>query len=160
MGDLLGSPLVAPLFRFFFFFKNADPFHFICCGCRMRPDQHEERVFKSEHDGCLGESSTRMGDLLGSPRVPPPFRFFFFFKSAEPFHFICCGRRMRPDQPEERVSKSGLSAMFTRNCQKFPTGASWPLKPLQMPLFTATQGRNPRWHAAMKLVELPSVLHA
>ena len=27
---------------------------------------------------CLGESSTRMGDLLGSPRVAPTFRFFFF----------------------------------------------------------------------------------
>jgi len=50
---------------------------------------------------------------------------------------------MRPDQDEESASKSGLSAMFTRNCQKFPTDASWPLKPLQMPLFTATQGRNP-----------------
>ena len=33
--------------------------------------------------------------------------------------------------------------MFTRNCQKFPTDASWPLKPLQLPLFTATQGPNP-----------------
>jgi len=50
---------------------------------------------------------------------------------------------MRPDQDEKRASKSGLSAMFTRTCRKFPTDASLPLKPLQMPLFTATQGRNP-----------------
>jgi len=50
---------------------------------------------------------------------------------------------MRPDQDEERASKTGLSAMFTRNCQKFPTDASWSSKPLQMPFFTTTQGRNP-----------------
>jgi len=84
-----------------------------------------------------------MGDLLGSPRVVPLFRFFFVFKSTDPFHFICCGRRMRPDQDEEKASKSGLSAMFARKCQKFPTDTSLPLKPLQVPFFTATQGRNP-----------------
>jgi len=84
-----------------------------------------------------------MGDLLGSPRVVPFCRFFFFFKSTDPSHFICYGRRMRPERDEEGASKSSLSAMLTRNCQKFPTDAFWPSKPLQMSLFTATQERNP-----------------
>ena len=84
-----------------------------------------------------------MGDLLGSPRVVPLRRFFFFFKSTDPSNFICCGRRMRPDRDKKGASKSSLSALLTRNCQKFPTDASLPLKPLQMPFFTATQGRNP-----------------
>ena len=69
-----------------------------------------------------------MGDLLGSTCVATVFRFFFFFKSADPFHFICCGGRMRPDQDEERASKSGLLAMFTRNCQKVPYGRLLALK--------------------------------
>ena len=35
---------------------------------------------------CLGESSTRMGDLMGSPRVAPLFsRFSFFFGDFVPF---------------------------------------------------------------------------
>jgi len=50
---------------------------------------------------------------------------------------------MRPDRDEEGASKSSLSALMTRNCQKFPTNDSWPLKPHQMPFFTATQGLNP-----------------
>ena len=41
---------------------------------------------------------------------------------------------MSPEHDKKKASKSGLPAMF-------PTDTSWPLKSLQMPFFTATQGR-------------------
>ena len=61
----------------------------------------------------LDVSSTRMGDLLESPRVAPLFRCFFFLNSTDLSRSICYGRRMRLDRDGERASKSGLPAMFT-----------------------------------------------
>ena len=49
---------------------------------------------------CLGESSTRIGDLLGSPRVPPlSFSSDFFFRrrayDARFVGLVCPGRKTR-----------------------------------------------------------------
>jgi len=50
---------------------------------------------------------------------------------------------MSPDQDKEKASKSGLSAMFTRNYQNAPVNGSWPGKSAWRSFFRATQGRNP-----------------
>ena len=75
-----------------------------------------------------------MGDLLGSRIVAPFVVVLFSFESTDLSRFICCGPRMSPEHDKEKASKSGLPAMF-------PTDISWPLKSLQMPFFTSTQGR-------------------
>ncbi|XLR27240.1 hypothetical protein S83_055140, partial [Arachis hypogaea] len=61
MGDLLGSPRVAPLF----FLRRA----IIPALMHWIPSELRSKA-------CLGESSSRMGDLLGSPRVAPLFFFY------------------------------------------------------------------------------------
>ncbi|MED6153740.1 hypothetical protein PIB30_104961 [Stylosanthes scabra] len=62
MGDVLGSPRLAPLFRCLFF-----------CPCDIPALMHRiPSELRSK--ACLGESSTWMGELLGTPRVAPHFR--------------------------------------------------------------------------------------
>src|ERR1044072_7161738 len=91
MGDLLGSPRVAPLFLFLLFFL-LNLFYF-----RHYQRQHilhftphnltgpiitalMNRILSELRSSVsLGERSTRMGDLLGSPRVAPLFLFLLFF---------------------------------------------------------------------------------
>ena len=47
MGDLLGSPRVAPFFVVFFSFESNDLSHFIFCERRMSRDQDKEKESKS-----------------------------------------------------------------------------------------------------------------
>jgi len=49
----------------------------------------------------------------------PFFVVFFFLKSIDLSRFICCGRRMRTDQDEEKASKSGFR-LFHFKLQKCP----------------------------------------
>ena len=126
MGDLLGSPRVAPLLpflRFIFFprfrfplflysllhessFRAISSSKMHCCIAEKNQMQFFVAGFNALYQllrlnmsgpiipalmhripselrsqACLGESSTRMGDLLGSPRVAPllPFLRFIFF---------------------------------------------------------------------------------
>ena len=62
---------------------------------------------------CLGDSSARMGDLLGSPVLHPVFVVVFFFNTSDLSRFICHGRWKRLDPEEEKTFESGLPSMFT-----------------------------------------------
>ena len=73
----------------------------------------------------------------------PFFVVFFFLNGTDLCRSVCRGRWMRPDQDEEKASKSGVPAMFTRNYQNAPRTESRPRKPEQRPFFRATDGRNP-----------------
>ena len=101
MGDLLGSPRVAPIFvdSSHVFFLEKFSYLFICelyeCGERKRLDSSwytspvAERCRGEAGDGgkgasaripselrnyaCMGRCSTRMGDLFGSSSVAPIF---------------------------------------------------------------------------------------
>ena len=58
--------------------------------------------------------------------LPTFFGVFFFFNSTDLSRFIFCRRWMRPDQEEEKASKSDLRSMFTQNYQIAPLNVSWP----------------------------------
>src|ERR1044072_4167262 len=91
MGDLLGSPRVAPLFLFLLFFllnlfyfrhyQRQHILHFTPHNLTgtIIPALMHRIPSELRSEVCLGESSTRMGDLLGSPRVAPLFLFLLFF---------------------------------------------------------------------------------
>jgi len=65
-----------------------------------------------------------MGDILGNRPLAPFFVVFFIFECIDLSRFICCGRRMRPDQDEEKASKLGLPSMFTQNYENAPMNES------------------------------------
>ena len=133
MGDLLGSPRVAPLLpflRFIFFprfrfplflysllhessFRAISASKMHCCITEERQMQFFVAGFNALYQllrlnmsgpiipalmhripselrsqACLGESSTRMGDLLGSPRVAP-LCLFYVLSSFLGFDFPC-----------------------------------------------------------------------
>jgi len=56
----------------------------------------------------------------------PFFVVFFILKSCKLSRLICCGRRMRTYQDEEKASKSGFPIMFNRNYQNAPLKEVWP----------------------------------
>ena len=67
---------------------------------------------------------------------------------------------MIPDQDEEKASKSGLPAMFTRNYQN-PLGPNpGPENQNRGPFSEQQTDETPRWHGAMEVVWLPSATHA
>ncbi|MED6203226.1 hypothetical protein PIB30_113489 [Stylosanthes scabra] len=68
---------------------------------------------------CLGESSTRMGDLLGSPRVAPLFRYLFFCPFFRP---PSGARHPRPGSSSPAGRASGRRGSNTRRCA--PQGRS------------------------------------
>jgi len=82
---------------------------------------------------------------------------FSFLKTS---HFICSGRRMRPDQDEERASKWGLPSCSSE-IAKIPLRTSVGHENhLRCPSLQQHKDETPRWHGGMKVVELPSVMHA
>jgi len=50
--------------------------------------------------------------------------FFVVFLTTDLSRFTCCVCRTRPDQDEEKESKSGLLVMFTQNYQNSPMNES------------------------------------
>ena len=109
-------------------------------SCRVDPIKHlfrenptvvitlalMDRIPSELHrEACLAESSTRMYDLVGSPRVAPLFCCFFFFNCSNLLDFLCCGRWIGPDQDVEKAFKSGLLAVSTRNYQNALINAAW-----------------------------------
>ncbi|MED6154195.1 hypothetical protein PIB30_109889 [Stylosanthes scabra] len=135
MGDLLGSPRVAPLFRCLFFC----PFFRTPSGTRHpRPGSSSPAGRASGRRGsntrrwapqglsgggnsvsghvlmiiaCAYNGSTRMGDLLGSPRVAPLFRCLFFCPFTRP---PSGARHPRPGSSSPAGRASGRRGSNTR----------------------------------------------
>ncbi|KAK8540301.1 hypothetical protein V6N12_046588 [Hibiscus sabdariffa] len=99
MGDLLGSPRVAPYFWFIRIGNRFSDIAFFGTAYKDGVMYGSSKFVTQELTGaiiptlmhqikselrinaCLGESSTRMGDLLGSPRVAP---LFLLYSDWEP----------------------------------------------------------------------------